>query len=252
MTAELTALIEMAGPHVAGLLVIFCRVAGMVALLPAFGEATLPPRVRLGVALAFTMIVGPVVAPHPVPPTVPAIIAEAIIGLMLGLGLRLLVMALQIAGTIIAQSISLAQLFGVAGEPQPVVSHLLTVAALALAVAAGLHVKVAALLIESYGLFPVGRAPDAPDAAEWATAQAARCIGLGFALAGPFVVISVLYNLALGVINRAMPQMMVSMIGAPVVVLGGMALLAITAPIALVVWGGALDSYLSNPLALPR
>lgn len=102
MTAELTALIEMAGPYVAGLLVIFCRVAGMVALLPAFGEATLPPRVRLGVALAFTMVVGPVVAPHPVPPTIPAIIAEAVIGLMLGLGLRLLVMALQIAGTIIA------------------------------------------------------------------------------------------------------------------------------------------------------
>ena len=46
--------------------------------------------------------------------------------------------------------------------------------------------------------------------------------------------------------------MMVSMIGAPVVVLGGMALLAISAPIALVAWGGALDSYLSNPLALPR
>ncbi|GGO33755.1 flagellar biosynthesis protein FliR [Gemmobacter aquaticus] len=252
MTAELTALMEVAGPHVAGLLVIFCRVAGMVALLPAFGEATLPPRVRLGVALAFTMVVGPVVAPHPVPPTIPAIIAEAAIGLMLGLGLRLLVMALQIAGTIIAQSISLAQLFGVAGEPQPVVSHLLAVAALALAVAAGLHVKVAALLIESYDLFPVGLAPAAHDSAEWATAQAAHCIGLGFTLAGPFVVISVLYNLALGVINRAMTQMMVSMIGAPVVVLGGMALLAITAPIALVIWGGSLDSYLSDPLALPR
>lgn len=252
MTAELTALIEMAGPHVAGLLVVFCRVAGMVALLPAFGETTLPPRVRLGVALAFTMVVGPVVAPDPVPPTVSAIIAEAAIGLMLGLGLRLLVMALQIAGTTIAQSISLAQLFGVAGEPQPVVSHLLTVTALALAVATGLHVKAAELLIESYGVFPVGLAPAARDTAEWATAQAARCIELGFALAGPFVVISVFYNLALGVVNRAMPQMMVSMIGAPIVVLGGMALLAITAPIALVVWGGQLDSYLANPLAPPE
>ncbi len=44
--------------------IVFVRVGAMVALLPAFGEQSVPTRVKLGLALAFTAIVAPA-APDP-------------------------------------------------------------------------------------------------------------------------------------------------------------------------------------------
>ncbi|MFC3118840.1 flagellar biosynthetic protein FliR [Jhaorihella thermophila] len=38
---------------------------------------------------------------------------------------------------------------------------------------------------------------------------------LPFSLSAPFVIASLLYNLTLGAINRAMPQLMVTLVGAP-------------------------------------
>lgn len=254
MTDLLARLTELAGlgePMILTWFLVFLRVGGMVAVLPAFGEQSLPPRLRLGVALAFSTVILPAV------PVVgaalnPAVMAtEAAIGLMFGLGLRFLVFALQTAGMIIAQSISLAQLFGVVGEPQPVVGNLLTVAALALAVSQGLHIKAAQLMIQSYSLFPPGEVPAAADAARWGLGQVTRSFALGFQLAAPFVLVAFLYNIALGVISRAMPQLMVTMIGAPAIALGGMALLAIASPMLLAIWHDALDSFLSRPLLLP-
>lgn len=231
--------------------VVFLRVSAAVALLPAFGEATLPARVRLGIAIAFSLIVLPAVAPAPVL-TPLLMLAEMAVGAAMGLALRFLVFALQTAGAIIAQSISLAQLFGGAGEPQPVVGHFLTVAGLALAVALGLHVRAAQMFILSYDLLPVGAPLAAADFAQWSVAQAARCLSLGLSLAAPFVIAALVYNMALGVINRAMPQLTVAMIGAPAITLGGIALLAMAAPVMLHLWHGALETTLSAPLAVPK
>lgn len=227
---------------------VFTRVAGMVALMPAFGEQMIPVRVRLAAAIAFTLIVAPLV-------TVPAqyspltLIGEAAVGLLYGLGMRFFIFALQTAGTMIAQAISLAQLFGLAGEPQPVVGSFLTLAALALVVATGLHIRAAALIVQSYELFPPGSGLPAPDLAQWGVAQVSRSFGLAVSLAAPFLIASLLYNMALGIINRAMPQLMVTFIGAPAITLAGIALLAVAAPLMLDIWRGAFDGFMNDPLA---
>jgi flagellar biosynthetic protein FliR len=59
-----------------------------------------------------------------------------------------------------------------------------------------------------------------------------------------------LYNLALGAINRAMPTLMVSMVGAPALTLGSLALLAIATPVILAAWLGALGEHLAQPFAI--
>ncbi len=227
---------------------VFLRVGAAMAFLPAFGERMVPARVRLAAALAFTAVVAPAV------PAVPAAWgpagAEVAAGLVLGAFLRLVVMALQVAGTIAAQSASLSQLFGGAGpEPQPAMANLLLLAGLALALAAGLHVRLAQFLILSYGLIPAGTLPAPGAVAEAGVARVARAFALGFALAIPFVVGATLYNVALGFINRAMPQLMVAFVGAPALTLGGLALLAAAAPVLLPVWLSALEAALEGPLA---
>lgn len=231
----------------------FLRVGAAMAVLPAFGEQSVPTRIRLVIALAFTGIVAPSVAAEFQGKALllPAF-AEVCAGLLLGLMLRIMVLALQTAAAIAAQSASLSQLFAGAGaEPQPALGTLFTIAALALAVQAGLHVKVAQLLIHSYTLLPAGHLPAAADVAQWGVTDMGRAMALAFSLAAPFVIASVLWNVALGVVNRAMPQLMVSFIGAPALALGGLILTAITTPFILALWLSHLDQRLAQPFAQP-
>ena len=228
---------------------VFLRVSAAIFLMPAFGEQVVPQRVRLILALAFTAVVAPAVAPGISPPgyAFPAAV-EVAVGLALGLGMRLFIMALQIAGSIIAQTTSLSQLFGGATpEPQPAIGNLLTMASLALAVLSGLHIRAASLLILSYRILPAGHMPGAGDMAGWGLLQIARAFALAFSLAAPFVIASVLYNVALGIISKAMPQLSVSLVGAPVLTAGGLVLMAIAVPLILAFWLGGFDAFLAQP-----
>ena len=182
------------------------------------------------------------------------LIIEASIGLMLGLAIRLMVIALQLAGSIAAQSTALAQIFGagVAPDPMPAIGNILMLAGITLAVASGLHVKAAVAMARSYEILPMGLPVPAADVAAWGTARVAQAFALGFSLAAPFVIAGFAYNLALGAINRAMPQLMVAFIGAPAITAGGLLILMLAAPVILHFWGARLDLTLADPLALPR
>ncbi|MDX5358782.1 MAG: flagellar biosynthetic protein FliR [Rhodobacterales bacterium] len=230
----------------------FVRTGAVMALLPAFGEQSVPARFRLGLALALTLAVAPAVA-SPMPITPAAILAEALAGLALGAGFRLFVIALQTAGAMAAQATSLSQIFASAGaEPQSAISALLTMAALSLAFTMGLHVRAAEALILSYNVLPLGQFPAAPDMTEWGLAQISHSFALAFSLAAPFLIGGLLYNAALGVINRAMPTLMVSFVGAPALTFGGLVLLAIAAPLMLAVWLSGWSAWLADPFSIPR
>lgn len=250
MSAELAALFDQFSTQAQAVFAVFLRVGAMMALAPAFGETIIPIRVRLAVTLAFTLIVAHAITPGPAL-GLSQVGAEIAAGLVLGIGLRLFVIALQVAGTIAAQSTSLAQFFGGAGvDPQPAMSQILVMAGLALAVTAGLHVRLAELLILSYTLFPPGQFPTADALANWGIAQTAHSFALALSLAMPFVILSVLYFSALGAINKAMPQLMVALVGAPAITFAGLAMLMICAPILLPIWHDALAAFIRAPEAL--
>ena len=240
--------------------VVFLRVAAMLALVPAFGEQSVPVRVKLALAMAFTLIVQPVVATFI--PSVPdqagqaagLIVVEIVNGALFGLMLRFFILALQIAGAIAAQSTSLSQLFGGASgaEPQPAIGHIMIVSALALITILGLHVRLAVFMIQTYTLIPAGTLPSPQVVADAGLREVTRCFGLGFTLAAPFVIASLIYNVTLGVINRAMPQLMVAFVGAPAITAGGLVLLMLAAPVMLSVWSGGLFAFMDAPFgALP-
>lgn len=257
MTLDLAPLIDLVGmgqSMAIAAVMVFLRIGAALALLPAFGEQSIPQRVRLVIALAFTAIVAPAAAPlMPETPTLQHAATEVVAGLALGAVFRLMILSLQIAGTMIAQATSLSQIAGgAAPEPLPAVGHFLTAAGLALAVMAGLHVKLAEALILSYQVMPAGEFPAAGDFAQWGLDQTAHAFSLAFSLAAPFTIAALMYNLALGAINRAMPALMVSFIGAPALSAGGLALLALLAPLLLGVWVQALEGVLANPFEAPR
>lgn len=203
---EVQALIDMLRGILAVGGVVFLRTGAAAFMLPVFGERLVPLRVRLAGALALTVLVTPLAADRmPTEPPVWAwfLLTETIAGLALGGVLRLVAMALQIAGSMAAQATSLAQVFGgqaarpdarhrardVPGRPVPAGGH--------------------RAACQAGGLFrPVLRSSSHRTTAcalgfpGMGVQRSAMAFNLAFGLAAPFVVASVLYNLALGVINR--------------------------------------------------
>jgi flagellar biosynthetic protein FliR len=250
--AELSALLKQAEGLVWAAALVFVRLGAVVTLMPGLGDQAVPQRIKLALVVAFTLVLAPAMADDvaksgPAPALAP-LAGEAVAGLILGIGMRLFLLALQTAAVIIAQATTLSQLFaGASPEPQPAIGNLFLVAGIALALSTGLHVRAAELALLSYSILPAGGYPEARAAADWNLALVSRTFGLAFSLAAPFVVASTIYNLALGAINRAMPQLMVSMVGAPALTLGALALLGVATPILLAVWLQAFDAFLADP-----
>ncbi len=255
MIAELLPLVPFSQAALWTGFVVFVRISGVMAVLPAFGDQPVPMRVRLVLAIMFTLVVAPSVGStiSPMPDDVLGSVAifgpEAAVGLFFGIFLRFFILALQIAGSIAAQSTSLSQIFGGSAgvDPQPAIGHVLVVAGTALAALSGLHVQAAAYMIHSYTMVPFGAGLQSDLVSSVGVAEVSRAFGLGFTLAAPFLIASLIYNVVLGVINRAMPQLMVSFVGAPAITAGGLILLLLTAPIILSVWMLAFESFMHMP-----
>ena len=73
----------------------FCRIAAFFTVLPIFSTQLVPVRIRLGLAVATTVIMAPVIDPVPVSElmTIPSfliILQEILIGLVIGFVIQLL------------------------------------------------------------------------------------------------------------------------------------------------------------------
>ncbi len=256
---SLAQVLDVTQPMILGLVLVFARVSAMVSLLPGFGEQTIPVRIKLAIAVAFTTIIWPMI---PLDPSIarvdmfaalPLIMSETIVGLVIGLSVRLVLIGLQFAGSIASQSASLTQMMGAGAtpDPMPAIGNILVMAGLVLALSLGLHVKAVHAVVLSYQTLPAGQVPSGADIATWGVAKASNVAVIAFTLAAPFVVASFAYNLMLGFINRAMPQLMVVFIGAPAIVAGSILMLMLATPAMLSAWHGHLDHALSQPFGLP-
>jgi flagellar biosynthetic protein FliR len=231
-------------------LLVFLRIGTTTALLPLFGEQFIPQRVRLAIALSFTAIVASALSKDQmlrVDFAFSSFAAEVAAGLTLGLALRIVLTALQMAGSMIAQATSISQLFaGVGPEPQPAITNLLMVTAFAIAIAGGILIKTVEFFLMSFDLIPLGGWLPVGDVAQLGMSQVSAAFSLAVVLSMPFAVASLLYNLLLGFINRAMPTLMVSFIGAPALAIGALVMLFVAGPAICVVWLKAFFNFLST------
>ena len=248
----ITAYGEAGFPAVALIAALFTRLSALVLFLPGLGERIVPMRVRLGAAMAITLMLIPAVLTDGVAPpqtlsrAALMIAAEGICGALIGFSIRIAVYALQTAGAIASQTLSLAQLFGpsMGDQPESPIATLLMMAGLVLAVSSGLHFEIVRVLIISFDIMPFGAFPGTADTGEWAAERAAHSFAMALSLALPFVIVGFIYNLAIGAANRAMPQLMVAFVGVPAVTFAGLVLLAIAAPVILGVWLDMLQGTL--------
>ena len=218
----------------AAFLLTFARVGTMVMLLPGIGELSVPSRVRLTIALVLTAILLPAhqkayaIDLKALGPVLLLLFQELVIGAVLGLTARLVISALQVTGSVVAQQLGLG--FVTAVDPTQnqqglLVGNFLTVLGVAMVFATDLHHLVIAALNDSYTIFQPGELPLMGDAAQHVTRIIATAFRIGIQLSAPFLVFGLLFNFGLGLLSRLMPQMQVFFIGLPLSILLGLLLL---------------------------
>lgn len=220
-------------------IVAFLRLSGAMLALPALGERMVPIRVRLSITFAFGVILAPLLPLEQVPErlSMSMIVTEVTIGAIFGAALRFMSQALLVAGTIAAQATSLAQLFGApSSEPSSAIGNVLHITGLALLMAGGFHLSIIEFAIESWRVAPVGLIFEDSSLSEWGVERVQDAFALALALSMPFVILSVLYNFTLGIINKAMPQLMVALVGAPAITGLSVLTLAISVTFILTAW----------------
>ncbi|HUZ12669.1 MAG TPA: flagellar biosynthetic protein FliR [Caulobacteraceae bacterium] len=215
---------------------VFARVAAMVMTMPGLGDAP-APQARLGFALILAFVVAPVVAPDlpPIPPDLGGLAAdvlrEVLIGLAIGAILRAFLAAMAVAGEVvsIATTLSFAQTANPAIAQQgSTIASFLTLLGVVLVMVTDLHHLFIAAMVRSYTLFPYGRTPPIGDAAQLAVRAVGGAFMLGVQLAAPVLVFSLIFNIATGLIGRAMPQFQIFFAAAPLQVLLGLSLFALS------------------------
>jgi len=231
---------------------LFARLSLFFMLVPVFGEKAVPSRVRLSAAALAAFLLYPVMGPQLNDAREMGVFTllakEAVTGFVMGFSLRLFVHALQFLGMIVSQSLSLSQPLGngISTEPNTTISTLLMVSGVTVLVTVDMHIVLFGIILNSFEGMPLGLAVDSGNSADWLTGVAVSLFRLCLSLALPFLILNFAYNLILGFLNRAMPQLLVSFVGLPGITLAGLFLLMFCAAAMLTGWLDAFGEFLTE------
>lgn len=236
-------------------LLVFCRVGGMVSLLPGLGEQTIPMRVRLLIALALTFLITPLVGgvvpsiPQTVAGLAALIVSETLIGAAFGAVARLFMGALSMAGQIMGlqTGIAVAQTFDPAqGQSGALFAIFLNIAAVVLIFVTGLHHQMIIAMVGTYQVLTPGSDPMIGDFAQLAINISGEAIVFALRMAAPLILFGLVFNAGMGVMAKMMPAMQVFMVAMPITITGGMAIFALTAGTGLMIWLTRYGEFLQN------
>lgn len=216
---------------------IFARVGALLMTLPGIGDAYVPPRIRLSLALVVSLALWPVVGgalpdlPDSLGATFGWIIREVLTGLAIGIMLRILLNSLAVAGEIVSlqTTLSFAQTANpMQAQPGTTISAFLVLLGVTLIFATNTHHLFIAGLVGSYRTL----APAGPLMVADFAALAVKTVGdsflLGVQLAAPVLVFSLIFNLASGLVGRVMPQFQIFFAAAPLSVILGLSIFALS------------------------
>lgn len=229
------------------LLLAYLRVQAAVLVFPALSERIVPVRVRVAVAMGLAPIAlalsGPATGQEIEAPfaLLPLILREMLVGFLIAIPARIMALSLHAGASAIGATASLSQLIGTGTEAAPhPIGNLMHMAGLALLMALGLPLLLVDLIAQSYAVFPAGQLGLADDPIPVLIGLAGRSFVLAMALASPFILGGLLYQVLTGVVNRVMPTLPVVFIGAPAIILLALIGLAILSPAILSVWADAV------------
>lgn len=236
---------------------ILARVGATMTLLPGLGEAAAPAVVRIGLALSITFLLVPDL--RPLIPPVPAagldlglmVVSEAVTGLWFGWVARMIALALPIGAQFIGYLIGMSSVLqpdAELGAQSSALGKLFEMAAPVLLLLSGLYRFPLVALVGLFQLIPPGHMVPPAESLDFAIRAVGTAFGLALQMAAPFVVISIAWHLAMGLIGRIVSRMQIYFVSMPGQIMTGLALLMMTASTMILVWKESVRAFFS---ALP-
>lgn len=242
-------------------MVAFCRIGGIVMLLPFFSDEAAPVRIRLLIAMGMTLgllgLVKPAIEPIMTSPrSLPLlVVSETMVGVSLGAIMRMMFQSIGAAGSIISYQVGLSSAMvsdPAMGGQSTVISRFLLLAATLTCLSLNLHHLWIAAVLKSYEHFPVGQLPPSRDLADLAVHTLTHSLVLALSLSAPLVAFGVLFNFALALVTRMAPSLQLFMMLAPLNLLLGVALLAGTASAILSAFAAVYGDWLNTGWTVSR
>ncbi|MDQ2746009.1 MAG: flagellar biosynthetic protein FliR [Acidobacteriota bacterium] len=224
----------------------FARLVSFFSIVPFFGGASVPPRVKVAMAMAFVVILYPSLEA-----SVPAnqalgfgplgfialLMKEVLVGYTLGFVASLIFEAVQVAGRIVdfQRGSTMGELYAPQLKAQvSEIGQFKLQLAIVLFITIGAHRMFIGALLGSYDFIPALAFPKFgagwSPAAELITTMTANVLSIGLQLAAPALIALLLTDLFFGIINRVAPQVNVFFLSMPVKMLVGIMAILIILP----------------------
>jgi flagellar biosynthesis protein FliR len=217
---------------VAAWMIVGSRISGLLMVAPFLGSASVPPRIKIGVAFLLTLFLVPLVplptAALPAPALIGILIGEFAIGFLLGFTLQIFFEAGQLAGQVcgVQMGFSLASIINPDSQADsPVLSSFYELIVLLLYVQLSVPHWLLRGLARSFTYVPPGHFSLNWPAVHGLFEFVAAMFVAGLQIAAPVLVASLFADVALGFIGKASPQLPVLFIGISLKNLLGLALM---------------------------
>ena len=222
-------------PLAAAMILVTARVSGICLVAPVFSAAVVPIRLRLAMAVAMAMALVTIVPLGPVPLSAAAlglaVVCELAVGATIGYAARLIFTGVELGAFHIGQQMgfSLSESFrggGASGESAGAVRPLMWLVAMMVFLAVGGHREVIMALRKSFQLLPLAAVQVDSSLVTMVTAVLAVSFTLAIKVAAAVLVAMLLAAVALGMLQRTMPQYNTLSVGLPIRIMVGMLVMA--------------------------
>jgi len=216
---------------------ILCRIGPGVLILPGFGEAYVPPRIRLSFSLLLSLMLVPVLGKTmPVMPSSFVALAvlvatEILIGIFIGSLCNILISVTHIGGMIFSyqSGISSAVIYDITQSSQgSIVGNLLGLTTLVLLFSTNLHHLMLRGITQSYVVFVPGQFPPIHDYVEAIARIVSDSFIMAVQISTPIIIITTLLFLGAGILSRLMPTVQIFFLIIPPQLLIGFFILTTT------------------------
>jgi len=216
---------ELLSLNIFSFMLVFVRVGAAMSLFPGFSINFVNLQTRLMMAILVSLMMTPVMAsvlpgmPETAPELFLLIAGEATVGFFLGVITRILIAALQTAGTFLAYFSALANAFiqdPLVEQQSSVFSSFLSITALLVIFVTDTHHLMLRALVDSYSLFQPGQPLPVGDFVDLLARRVMDSFKLGLQLSSPLLVTGISYYVGIGLISRLMPQLPVFFFGLPI------------------------------------
>ena len=239
---------DLAPQVLTGFILALVRALAWIIIAPPFSTKAIPIQVKLGLAAAMALAVGPGLAPEGVPletvPLIGAVLTQVAVGLMLGFLTMMLISAVQAAGEMIDMfsGFSISSAFNpLSDSSSGVFGRFYNLLALTLLFAINGHLLLVRGFLTSFKAVPLSGVPmsDLSDVFINTLTQ----FGIAaLEIAAPLLAVLFLAEVALGLLSRAAPQMNVFALGFSLKIMVALGLAGLAIPLL----PGAVTSLAEN------